>query len=174
MMASNCKAVALAAGLCTAAWLTVPASARAQQPGKPSALEGIWSLVSVVNEKDGRRTETMGPNPHGLFIFDRSGHYAIQLIRSDLPPIAANDRSKATAEESKAVQDGVLAHFGKWTADDQAGTFMIRPVASSFANWKGKELPRKFEVKGDDLKIINPSSSRDPGATSYLVLKRAN
>jgi hypothetical protein len=66
---------------------------------------------------------------------------------------------------------GLLSHFGTYQVKD--GAFTITPTASSFPNWTGTEQPaRKFEIKGDNLTIINPSPSAGGGIT-YLYLKRA-
>lgn len=139
-----------------------------------AALEGSWTLVSIVNEKDGVKSDSpMGANPLGLFIYDRGGRYSVQIYRQGLAPIAANDRNKGTAEEYKAIMQGSLSHFGTYTVDEKAGTFTIRPVAGNYPNWVGKDQPRKFTVTGDELKILNPSSSGDPASKSYLTLKRA-
>jgi len=47
----------------------------AQQKAANTAkqLIGHWTLVSVKIEQDGKTTESFGPNPKGLYIFDRSG-----------------------------------------------------------------------------------------------------
>ena len=149
------------------AWAQQPAGATAKQ------LTGHWTLVTVANEVDGKKDEPFGPSPRGLFIFDASGRYSIQIFRPDLPKFAANNRMKGTPEENQAVVQGMLSHFGTYKVDDRQGTFAIRPEAASFPNWSGVEQPaRRFEIAGDNLKIINPAPSGDSG-TSYLILKRA-
>ena len=152
----------------------VAGSAISQQKAVASAkqLVGHWTLVSVVNEKDGKKMEVFGPNPKGLFIFDRSGRYAILIFRADLPKIASNSREMATAEENKAIVQGSLAHFGTYTINEKEGSYSLHPQGSTFANWVGADQMRKFAITGDELKIINPAPSVGSG-TSYLLLKRA-
>ena len=134
-------------------------------------LQGHWSLVSVINEEDGKRVESFGPSPRGLYIFDRSGRYALQMYRSDLPKFASNNRATGTAEENKAVVQGSLAHFGTYTVNEKEGTFIVSPEGSSYPNWTGVEQPaRKFVINGDELKIANPASSRT--GSTYLTFKR--
>jgi hypothetical protein len=173
--ANSTALVRAACAIAVTAALVAPATARAQAAPSTTraALEGHWTLVSVVNEKDGVKTEALGADPLGLFIYDRSGRYALQLYRAGLPAIAANDRLKATDAENRAITSGSLAHFGTYSVDEIAGTFTIRPVAGTFPNWVGKEMPRKFSVSGDELTIFNPSSSGNLGSRSYLVLRRA-
>lgn len=149
-----------------ATWAQEKAGASAKQ------LVGHWTLVSNVNEKDGKKTEVFGPNPKGLFIFDSSGRYAILIFRATLPKIASNSRETATAEENKAIVQGSLAHFGTYTVNDKEGSFTIRPQGSTFPNWGGADQLRKFAITGNELKITNPSPSVGAG-TSYLTLKRA-
>jgi len=134
-------------------------------------LIGHWTLVSVKNEQDGKTTEPLGPNPKGLFIFDRSGRYAMQIYRPDIPKFASNNRSTGTPEENKAVVLGALAHFGTYTVNEKEGSFSVRPEASTYPNWVGIDQKRSFSVSKDELKITNPSGSR--GGTSTLIWKRA-
>lgn len=146
--------------------------ARAQQKAVASAkqLIGHWTLVSVKNEQDGKTTEPLGPNPKGLYIFDRSGHYALMIFRPDLPKFASNNRSSGTPEENKAVVLGSLAHFGTYSVNEREGTYSVRPEASTYPNWVGIDQIRSFSVSKDELKITNPSGSR--GGTSTLIWKR--
>lgn len=147
--------------------------ARAQQTTAHTAkqLIGHWTLVSVKNEQDGKTMESFGPNPKGLFIFDRGGRYALLMFRSDLPKFASNNRSTGTPEENKAVVLGSLAHFGTYSVNEKDGTYSIHPEAGTYPNWVGIDQVRSFSISRDELKITNPSGSR--GGTSTLILKRA-
>jgi hypothetical protein len=148
-----------------------PATAQGKAATSAKQLIGHWTLVSNVNEKDGKKTEVFGPNPKGLFIFDSSGRYAILIFRANLPKIASNSRETATGEEYKAIVQGSLAHFGTYKVNEKEGSFVIQPQGSTFPNWLGADQLRKFTITGDELKIINPSPSVGAG-TSYLTLKR--
>lgn len=160
--------------ICATAVLCAAPTAWAQQSqGLRASLEGHWILVSAITEKDGTKTAAMGPDPLGLFIFDASDRYAIQLYNQGLPKVASNARNTATADEIKAIYQGSLAHYGTYTVNDKEGSFTIRATGSTFPNWVGRDLHRKFTVTGDELTIFNPASSRDPNAKAYLVLKRA-
>jgi hypothetical protein len=145
----------------------------AQQKAANTAeqLIGHWTLVSITNEEDGKTTEPLGPNPKGLFIFDRSGRYAVLQFRADIPKFASNNRDKGTPEENKAVVISSLAHFGTYSVNEKEGSYSIRPEAGTFPNWVGIEQKRSFSISKDELKITNPGSSR--GGTSTLILKRA-
>jgi hypothetical protein len=152
----------------TVAWAQQKNTASAKQ------LYGHWSLVSIDTIDQGaKKVGSFGPNPKGLFIFDRSGRYSFQMFRPDLPKFASNSRMTGTADENKAVVLGTLSHFGTYTVNEKEGTFSVRPDASSFPNWTGTVQPaRKFTIVGNELTITNPSSSTGP-STSVLILKRA-
>jgi hypothetical protein len=145
----------------------------AQQKAASTAeqLIGYWTLVSVKNEQDGKVTESYGPNPKGLFIFDRSGRYVVLQFRPDLPKFASNSRDKGTPEENKAVVLGSSVHYGTYTVNEKEGFFSVLPEAATFPNWAGVEQKRFFSIAEDELKITNPSGSR--GGLSILILKRA-
>jgi hypothetical protein len=145
----------------------------AQQKGANVAeqLIGHWMLVSVKNEQGGKTTEPFGPNPKGLFIFDRSGRYVVLQFRADLPKFASNSRDKGTPEENKAIVQGSSVHFGTYTVNEKEGSYSVRPEAATFPNWVGVDQKRFFSISKDELKITNPSGSI--GGTSTLILKRA-
>src|SRR5215207_9475573 len=67
---------------------------------------GTYTLVTVSNVKDGKKTETYGPNPKGMMRLEENGHYVVVLTRPDLPKFASNDRNAGTPEEYKAVALG--------------------------------------------------------------------
>lgn len=136
-----------------------------------SALQGTWSLVSIVNELNGSKYEPYGPNPKGQFIFDGTGHYSIIIMQPDLPRFASNDRVKGTPEENNAVVKGSLVHFGTYKVNEKGDGYSLSIDGSTFPNWSGAQQERRFTVTGDQLKIMNPTSST-PGATSTLLLKR--
>ncbi len=134
-------------------------------------LIGLWTLVSAKNEQDGKITDSFGPNPKGLFIFDRSGRCALLMFSSDIPKFASNRRDKGTPEENKAVVVGSLASFGTYTVNEKEGFFTVLYEAGTFPNWVGIDQKRFFSISKDELKITNPSGSR--GGTTTLILKRA-
>lgn len=152
-------------------FVAVPVFAQHKASSSAEQLIGYWTLVSVTNEKDGKITETFGPNPKGLFIFDRSGRYVVLQFKADIPKFASNSRDKGTPEENRAVVQGSSVHFGTYTVNEKEGSFTVRPEAATFPNWVGIDQKRSFSISDDVLMITNPSGST--GGTSRLVLKRA-
>ena len=81
---------------------------------------------------------------------------------------ASNNRLKGTAGENKAVIDGSLSHFGKYTADDKSFTFQVE--TSTYPNWDGTTQNRPYTLSGDQLKYVAPAASG--GGSAELVWKR--
>jgi len=50
-------------------------------------LAGTWTLVSVVTEQGGTKTDTYGPNPQGILTVDANGRYVLANARADLPKV---------------------------------------------------------------------------------------
>src|ERR1044071_7599438 len=76
---------------------TAPESAFGQSAAD---LMGTWTVVSNETvQPDGKRTQTFGPNPQGILMFDAGGRYALQLCSSERPKFASNNRLQGTPEE---------------------------------------------------------------------------
>jgi hypothetical protein len=122
-------------------------------------LVGGWTVATVVNEDAGQKFEPYGPNPIGYMSLGANGHYSIQLMRPDLPKIASNNRIKTTPEESAAIAQGLLSHYGTWKlVDPKTGEVTFHIQGSSFPNWNGADQKRFMMVKGDTLTLRNPTS----------------
>jgi hypothetical protein len=148
--------------------LVLPTDNAAAQDAK--SLVGTWTIVSTDNvDASGNKTPIFGPNPRGSLTFTSNGRYSLTLARTTLPKVAANNRLKGTAEENKAIVDGSLSHFGRYTADDKTFTFHVE--TSTYPNWDGTTQPRAFTVSGDELRYSNPAASGG-GGRADLVWKR--
>ena len=95
-------------------------------------LVGAWQHVANVNTAaDGKKSDAYGANPKGIAIFSADGHFAIIVLRNDLPKIAANNRSQATAEESLAIVRGSNALYGTYSVADKVIDMKIEPFLIS-------------------------------------------
>ena len=132
---------------------------------------GTWTYVSVdtVNP-DGSRVPMYGPNPQGLACFDSNGRYILLTARSGQPKFASNNRMEGTPDEYKAVVQGMIAHFGRYTVNEMDKTITFHIEISSYPNWNGIEQKRPFTLTGDELKWTTAGSS---GGLAEVVLKRA-
>jgi len=143
----NIRTISNVSAITILSFSLLAASAVAQQKTLDEQLKGAWTMVS--NETvfpDGRKIFTFGPNPKGIVVFDGAGHYALELMNTNIPKIAANDRTQGTPEENKSVMQGILAHFGSYTVNETDHTLTFRIEGSSFANWNNTEQKRPFTV----------------------------
>jgi hypothetical protein len=107
---------------CSGPCLIWAESSFAQQKSLKDQLVGAWTVVSASSKlPDG--SPVWGTNPVGLIIFTSDGHYSTQLMRSDLPKYASNNRAKGTPEEYKAIAIGSIANFGTYSVDEANKTF---------------------------------------------------
>jgi hypothetical protein len=114
-------------------------------------LVGTWTIVSL-------GANAYGPNPKGSLIFEANGRFSQQLMRSDLPKYASNNRTKGTPAEYQATVEGSISYFGTYSV---SGTDLILHVeGSTFPNWTGNDQKRNNpSVIGDELKYTNPAPS---------------
>jgi Lipocalin-like domain len=134
-------------------------------------LAGTWTLVSVVTEQDGNKTEPFGPNPKGILMVDANGRYVLTIVRAGLPKVASNNRTTATPEENKAIVQGSNTHFGTVSVNAADKTITFKIETSTFPNWDGAEQKRAFTITGDALQYTVPAASG--GGTATAVWKRA-
>ena len=135
------------------------------QPAAPAApktmkeaLVGSWRLlISDFVNKDGTQEPQFGPNPEGSLIFTANGHFSLQIMRSNRPKFAANDRTKGTADENKAAVAGTFTEFGTWTVDEGSKTLTLRVEGSSYPNDDGNTQRRTITAlnPNDVLTYVN-------------------
>jgi hypothetical protein len=153
--------------LCVSVAATMPAFA---QQSLKEQLVGAWSFVSSTGKNpDG--SPVWGQNPKGLLIFTADGHYSSQIMRSDRPKFSSNNRLQGTPEEYKAMGQGTIATFGRYTVHEQMKAFIVRFEGSTYPNNERTEQTRPVTISGDELRIQNPASTI--GGTTELVYRRA-
>jgi len=148
---------------------------RAKEKGGTLAkkIQGSWTLVSIVNEQDGKKTDEFGPNPRGSMILTPDGHFAAIIMRATLPKFASNNREKGTAEENKAIVQGSIAYFGKYkVVSEKEGKVNMTVEGNTFPNLDGQSWERVITLKGDELRLTNPKPSVG-GVANYHIWKRA-
>jgi hypothetical protein len=150
----------------------LPAAAFGQQKTLKEQIVGSWIYVSAETlAPDGKRTPNFGPNPAGLAIFGSDGRYVSLVVRADIPKFAANNRTAGTAEENKAVVQGGIATFGRYTINEADKTLILNIERSTYPNWNGTEQKRPISIAGDELKYVVPEQSL--GGRGEVVLRRA-
>jgi hypothetical protein len=131
---------------------------------------GVWAVVSVVNDADGKKTEPYGANPRGQFIFTADGYFSTNIVRPDRPKFASSNRTRGTPEENKVVVQGSNGSFGTYEISLD-GSITLHIVGSTFPNWDGTRQKRLAAIKGDEITWTNPTSSM--GGNTVIILQRA-
>jgi Lipocalin-like domain len=131
---------------------------------------GVWTVVSVVNEADGKRTEPYGANPKGQFIFTADGYFSTNIIRPDRPKFVSNNRTTGTPDENKAAVQGSNGSFGTYEISSD-GSLTLQIVGSTFPNWDGTKQKRLASIKDDEITWTNPTPSI--GGNTVTMLQRA-
>ena len=155
------------------ALLLVPfmGDAVAQQKLLKEQLVGTWTFVSAVNTRpDGSKFDPWGGKAEGLQMFDSAGHFSWQVIRYDIPKLASNNRLQGTADEFKAVAQGVLSAFGTYSLDDSGKTLTQHIKISSFPNFNDANRAWAIALTGDELTIGSQAGAA--GGTNELKWKR--
>src|SRR5690349_7836034 len=93
-------------------------------------LVGTWTLVSATIQAGDVKMETFGPDPNGTLMFGSDCRYALIFLRRDLPKLASNVRQSQTAEESRSITKGSIAHFGTYRVDE-VGKFLVFRIEGS-------------------------------------------
>jgi len=106
----------------------------------------------------------------GLFVLDSNNHFSWQIIRTDIPKLASNNRSEGTAEEFKAVAQGVLSYFGTYALGDDGKTLTMNIETSSFPNFSDTKQSRSLALAGDELTVTNPAGAS--GGIAKVTWKR--
>lgn len=114
-----------------------------------------------------------GQDPRGTLTLGADGRYVIVLLRATLPKFTSGNRTKNTPEETKAIVNGSLAHFGTYTIDDGGKTLTMHIEASTFPNFDGTSQKRSLKVSGDLLTytVASPSGGGKAGETVWRRVK---
>jgi hypothetical protein len=157
------------------ACLGMPLLADAAEQPRPAQQQfvGTWTLVSIhYVTADGHKVEPFGPGAKGLLYFDAAGRFATQVMTASRPRFASNNRMLGTADENKAMSQGVVAYFGSYTTSDADRILTLHIEQSSFPNWNGTEQKRVFTFTGDELHYTAAGSTANPAESAELVWKR--
>lgn len=132
-----------------AAWVTANAAAADAVKEK---IVGTWQMVSnTTTNADGKKTDTWGPTPKGMIVFERNGRVISVTTRPGVPKFASNNRATGTAEENKAVVQGSIAYFGTYTVNEAEKSVTYQIEAATFPNWQGTAQKRTIAFSGDEF-----------------------
>src|SRR5689334_8215852 len=105
-------------------------------------------------------------------ILTPNGHYSIVITRRALTKIAAGARPKGTPEENKAIVDGSIAHYGRYTIEDGGKSITFHVENSSFASWNGTTQKRALKVSGDTLTYTVTAPSTGSNTPNDVTWRR--
>lgn len=115
-------------------------------------LVGTWKVVAAdVIKPDGTKVEDYGKAPLGIAIFTSTGHYAVEIYKSERMRFASNDKFKGTPEEYKDVSIAMSCHFGTYEVDKDKKSITLKMESASFPNIVGSTRASAFELQGDEL-----------------------
>jgi len=115
---------------------------------------GAWRYVGAT--VDGKPDAARGANPKGIILYDPSGHMAVH-VAPEKPARSAG--AALTPEEAKAALAGVVAYFGAYSIDEDAGTVTHHKHASVQPG-DGGAVVRAYEFAGDRL-ILRPIEAKN-------------
>jgi len=135
-------------------------------------LVGSWILTSLISGEGASETLPYGASPKGSMMVDANGRFSITVVRSDLPKFASNNRMTGTAEENKAIVQGVIAYFGSYDIDESTHVLTVHVEGSTFPNLDSGTQTRILSFRGDDeVTYFNPTPSM--GGTAKVTYRRA-
>ena len=120
---------------------------------------------------EGAKIQTYGANPKGIAYYGADGRFFVLFAHGDLPKTAANDRSKATPEEAKALVAGAIGYSGTYSVDEPSKTIALRIEVTTFPNQAPNQKRVITSLTDSELKFINPGPTA--GGQIEVTLKRA-
>ena len=138
-----------------------------------TTLPGTWQLLSridVTTSGERRPEPSLGEDPLGLLIYDRSGHFAAQFMRRDRS-VDVPDGPSAARNNSRA-QGGYDAYFGTYTIDDASSSVTQHLLAALSRENVGAVLTRSMDVQGDTLVIKLETTAADGNPVTRTLMWR--
>jgi Lipocalin-like domain len=124
-------------------------------------LAGTFHLVSLeARRSDGEVGHPLGRNPIGMFIFDRAGNFAVQLMNPDV---------------TDGVATAFTGMFGTYVVDEERQTFTATPVGASHPSLIGVEILRHVRT-ADGLAVFNTPTQTTEGieSTTYITWQKVS
>jgi len=122
---------------------------RADKQGILDRLNGAWRLVWLEEpDADGKVHRA---DCTGLLVYTRDGHMSVQVMYR-------NPHTGGQAGPVQYAQGGYEASFGTYQINENAHTFTFHVEGAMVRTLIGKDLPRVFELSGNQLivKSTNP------------------
>lgn len=111
--------------------------------GDRDRLVGPWKLLAL--ERFGPDGQMSRIECCGMFVFTGDGHLSVQVMESN-----SKERT-ATAGAEQYSQGGYEASYGSYVVNEEEHTFTFHVEGALVRTLIGKDLPRRYEFKGDQL-----------------------
>jgi len=125
---------------------TACCSAQATPHSDRDRLIGAWRLTALEQPTADGALHRLDCS--GLLVFTRDGHISIQVMDAD-----------PNAEGSAYSRSGYEATYGTYVLNEKSHTFTIHVTGALVRKLMGLDLPRAYELKGNQLIVtsVNPS-----------------
>lgn len=107
---------------------------------------GAWRLAWL--EEQGADGQIHKADCTGLLVFTRDGHMSVQVMYRNPQ---ASPQAPSNAAPLQYAQGGYEASFGTYEIDERAHAFTFHVEGALVRTLIGKDLPRAFELSGDQL-----------------------
>jgi hypothetical protein len=154
-----------------------PSALAAQDPRE--LLVGSWVLASREDRAaDGSLVPepTLGSDPLGILVYDRTGHVAVQIMRrSRVAGSGSPAQSPRAASSNSGSADGYDAYFGTYELDLKSQTVTHHLLGALLPGDVGKSLPRHFQVSATELRLwFETEGSSGQRVVRTLVWRRSD
>ena len=141
-------------------------------------LVGSWVLVSREDRTaDGTVVPelSLGSDPLGFLVYDRTGHVAVQLMRRVRSTVGVPSVQRGQPDPNNSgAADGYDAYFGTYTLDPKAHTVTHHMLGALIPGDVGKSLTRHVAVSERELRLwFDTVGSSGKPVTRTLVWRRA-
>ena len=151
----------------------VPARNPAAAAGEPGLI-GTWRLARYENKsKDGKVDKPYGEHPRGYFMYGKTGHLSIHIMRNPpLPPFASGDADKATEAEKAQAYSAYVGYFGTYRVDKAKHVLHHQVEGALDTTYTNTVQLRPYRLSGNKL-IIELFDPKD-GTHYYRELHRVH
>jgi hypothetical protein len=112
---------------------------------------GAWRLASL--ESDGPDGKIHQADSTGLLVFTSDGHMSVQVMERNPP-------AQTAALPDQYSRGGYEASFGTFKIDEGTHTFTYHVEGALVRTLIGKDLPRAFQLSGNQL-IVNSTDPKE-------------
>lgn len=101
--------------------------------------------------KDGTIVFPFAEDALGRISYDSYGNMSVYLMKNNRPQFLSEDPLQAKPDEVLAAYPEFLAYCGSYEVHNNPDQVVHQIKISSFPNWIGQNLIRKYEFKDDKL-----------------------